>query len=211
MNALENCEKFEQISRALEESVKLQAHYAKLLNVYDGGKRIIFSTKEWLARCSGQTSKTLDNANVVAAKSKIPDLKVVGDGDMFKLLCKASSQNEGWMKSTKAMEIDKLGCVVQVTTQQRNPDGSYSVAEAVTFVPEAKIVEEPGNGCCLRKSECKLSKDAAESEIMAKIIELPVDVRARCLMAIVQNVYRQARSLGSLSVEEIELIIEMAL
>ena len=29
----------------------------------------------------------------------------VGNGDMFKLLCKASSQKEGWMKSTKAMEI----------------------------------------------------------------------------------------------------------
>lgn len=43
------------------------------------------------------------------------------------------------MKSTKAMEIDGLGCVVQVTTQQRNPDGSYALAEAVTFVPSAYI------------------------------------------------------------------------
>lgn len=36
---------------ALEESLKLQTHYAKLLNQYDGGKRIIFkSVSEWLKR-----------------------------------------------------------------------------------------------------------------------------------------------------------------
>lgn len=58
---------------------------------------------------------------------------------MFQLLCKASSQNEGWMKSTKAMEIPGIGCVVQVSTQQKNPDGSYTVAEAVTFVPGVEI------------------------------------------------------------------------
>jgi hypothetical protein len=37
------------------------------------------------------------------------------------------------------MEIEGVGCVVQVTTQQRNPDGSYSLTDAVTFVPNAKI------------------------------------------------------------------------
>ena len=43
------------------------------------------------------------------------------------------------MKSTKAMEIPEVGCVVQVTTQQRNPDGSYAVAEALTFVPGVEV------------------------------------------------------------------------
>jgi hypothetical protein len=37
------------------------------------------------------------------------------------------------------MEIEGVGCVVQVTTQQRNPDDSYSLSDAVTFVPNAKI------------------------------------------------------------------------
>lgn len=70
----------------------------------------------------------------------MPDLKVVGNGDSFQLLCKASSQEEGWMKSTKAMQIDEQGgCLVQVTTQQRNPDGSYALAEALCFVPGARI------------------------------------------------------------------------
>lgn len=36
---------------ALAESVKLQAHYASLLNMHDGGQRLIFPTVEaWLAR-----------------------------------------------------------------------------------------------------------------------------------------------------------------
>lgn len=43
---------------ALEESVKLQSHYAGLLNNYDGGKRIEFKTPEaWIARL--RTTKTL--------------------------------------------------------------------------------------------------------------------------------------------------------
>ena len=70
---------------------------------------------------------------------------VVGNGDMFRLLCKASSQDEGWMKSTKAMEVVG-GCVVQVTTQQRNIDGTYSVAEALAYVPGVKIANDENNG-----------------------------------------------------------------
>ena len=36
---------------ALGESVKLQAHYAKLLNMHDGGERIAFdSAEQWIAR-----------------------------------------------------------------------------------------------------------------------------------------------------------------
>jgi len=73
------------------------------------------------------------------------DLVVVGNGDAFQLLCKASSQAEGWMKSTKAMPVAG-GAIVQVTTQQRNPDGSYAVAEALTYVPGAKIVDDVNSG-----------------------------------------------------------------
>ncbi len=85
--------------------------------------------------------KTLHNSDVSGAHKNVADLSVVGNGDMFQLLCKASSQEEGWMKSTKAMSL-KNGCLVQVTTQQRNPDGSYSVAEALTFVPGVYVVED---------------------------------------------------------------------
>lgn len=85
--------------------------------------------------------KTLFNSDVSGARQNVKDIVVFGDCDLFKLICKASSQSEGWMKSTKAMDVGN-GCLVQVTTQQRNPDGSYAIAEAVTFVPEVTIVED---------------------------------------------------------------------
>ena len=81
-------------------------------------------------------SKTLENSDASGATKNVPDIKFFGDSDTFKLICKASSQKEGWMKSTKAMEIPGLGCLIQVTTQQGD-----NVAEAVTFVPRCRIVE----------------------------------------------------------------------
>lgn len=84
--------------------------------------------------------KTLTNTNVKRAKDQVSDLEVYGNGDIFKLISKASSQSEGWMKSTKAMDTGN-GVVVQVTTQQWD-----QVAEALTFVPGATIKEdENGN------------------------------------------------------------------
>lgn len=88
--------------------------------------------------------KTLHNSTVSGALMNVKDIVVFGDGDTFKLLCKASSKDEGWMKSTKAMEIAGVGCVVQVTTQQGD-----NVAEALTFVPGVKIeliADDKANG-----------------------------------------------------------------
>jgi pyruvate/2-oxoglutarate dehydrogenase complex dihydrolipoamide acyltransferase (E2) component len=82
--------------------------------------------------------KMLDISTVKGAKANISDLKVYGDGDTFRLLCKASSNEQGWMKSTKVCNVPN-GCIMQVTTQQKNPDGSYAVAEALTFVPMVHI------------------------------------------------------------------------
>lgn len=89
--------------------------------------------------------KTLHNSNLKEVKENVDDVVIVGDGDMFQLLCKASSQNQGWMKSTKACQVSG-GCIVQVTTQQRNPDGSYVIAEAITFVPNVQIYDDINNG-----------------------------------------------------------------
>jgi len=91
-------------------------------------------------------SKTLGNSDVSGTRDNVRDVEIFGDVDMFQLLCKASSKEEGWMKSTKAMEISMVGCLVQVTTQQRNIDGSYSVAEALTFVPNVAIIGDENNG-----------------------------------------------------------------
>lgn len=91
------------------------------------------------------TPKTLHNSDVSGARENVKDIRIVGDGDLFKLLAKASSDAEGWMKSTKAMDVGH-GVVVQVTTQQRNMDFTYSVAEALTYVPGVKIVGDQNNG-----------------------------------------------------------------
>ena len=95
-----------------------------------------------------KVKKTLHNSDL---SGTVKDIKVVGNVDAFQLLCKASSEKEGWMKSTKAMEVRGAGCLVQVTTQQRNDDGSYSVAEALAFVPMTRIVADENGGRAIVK------------------------------------------------------------
>lgn len=85
--------------------------------------------------------KTLDNVDFDQVKKQVSDVKGVGDGNLFRLLCKASSKTECWMKSSKAMEIDGVGCVVQVTTQQ-----GENIAESVCFVPGVKIEDDINGG-----------------------------------------------------------------
>ena len=90
-------------------------------------------------------AKTLHNTDLSGTRVNVPDVVVFGDGDSAKLLFKASSERQGWMKSTKALEVPGVGCVVFTSTQQRNSDGSYAVAEAVCFVPMVRIVADFDN------------------------------------------------------------------
>jgi len=41
---------YQELEEALRESVQLQSHYAELLNMYDGGKRMTFTVESWIAR-----------------------------------------------------------------------------------------------------------------------------------------------------------------
>lgn len=111
---VENCPQYEGILRRRQESIDAeQAQQEK--------------------KAQQHASKTLHNTTVSQAKDNVRDIKVYGDGDTFRLLCKASSEREGWMKSTKVMNVPG-GCVVQVSTQQ-----GQSVAESVCFVPNVHI------------------------------------------------------------------------
>jgi hypothetical protein len=83
------------------------------------------------------SQKTLNNSDVNGARKQVEDLEIFGNGDLFVLISKASSKSEGWMKSTKAMQIFNVGCVVQVTTQQ----GDH-IAEAVCWVPNVEIKQD---------------------------------------------------------------------
>lgn len=54
---------------ALQESLKLQAHYAGILNDYDGGERMIFkSVSQWLERL--KKTGTFDNLEALSPKEK---------------------------------------------------------------------------------------------------------------------------------------------
>ena len=81
--------------------------------------------------------KTLDVTSNEDLKKKVGDVEIVGK-DIWKLISKASSKKEKWMKSTKAMQVVG-GIVLQVTTQNDS-----NVAEALVFVPNAKITEKDG-------------------------------------------------------------------
>lgn len=89
--------------------------------------------------------KTLHNTCANGATKNVKEIQFWGNGDTFKLISKASSENEGWMKSTKAMQCGS-SVVIQVTTQQKNIDGTYSIAEALTTVANARIVEHLTDG-----------------------------------------------------------------
>lgn len=82
--------------------------------------------------------------NVVSpqdAMTEIDDLELAGDPQTFHLIAKAYSKKQNWMRSTKAMEIADVGCVVQVSTQLGD-----KIAEAVTFVPGVRVHEDPSTG-----------------------------------------------------------------
>lgn len=98
--------------------------------------------KAAVASAPTTVKKTLDVSDPESAKSKILDIKTVGDPNLWLVLAKASSEREGWMKSTKVLPIDGVGCLVQVSTQQRNEDGTNAVAEALQFLPGVKLIEE---------------------------------------------------------------------
>lgn len=112
---------------------------------FSGADSVCRSLSQEVPESEKQKPKTLHNSEQSGASKNVKDLNIVGDGDSFALLFKASSQSEGWMKSTKAMDVGH-GCLVQVTTQQRNPDGSYAVTEALTFVPGVMVADDENDG-----------------------------------------------------------------
>lgn len=77
--------------------------------------------------------KTLDVQNMDDLKAKVSDVQVMGDPGAWRLLCKASSKSQGWMRSTKVMVVPG-GVVLQVSSLL-----GANVAEAVTFIPGATI------------------------------------------------------------------------
>jgi len=124
-------------SRGSAELRRLVFSKATLYKIYEIVEKHLSDDKD--------SEKTLGNTCASGATKNVSDIVFWGDGDTFKLISKASSQKEGWMKSTKCCQMGG-DVVVQVTTQQRNSDGSYAVAEALTTVTNAEIVETTEDG-----------------------------------------------------------------
>lgn len=73
-----------------------------------------------------------NTADAIAAE---PLLKVTGDPDVWRLVCKAAALR--WMRSTKRMDVPG-GAIYQVTTEHRDAHGNVvCCAEALAFVPHA--------------------------------------------------------------------------
>ena len=85
----------------------------------------------------GSTSKSLSNTSGDDVKKTTSDIIFFGEPDTFKLISKASSVSQGWMKSTKAMYVEGIGCVVQTTSEFRNViTGRVEVAtDSLAWVP----------------------------------------------------------------------------
>lgn len=64
------------------------------------------------------TERPFDVVNTADAQAKVSDVIIVGNPDVWCLICKASSKSQGWMKSTKAIDTTS-GVVVQVSTHLR--------------------------------------------------------------------------------------------
>lgn len=72
---------------------------------------------------------------------------VIGNPDTFKVLVRSSDAKEGWHKTTRAMEIPNIGCIVQVTTQRGN-----DISESLATVLDVVIIEDINNGSRLSKN-----------------------------------------------------------
>lgn len=83
--------------------------------------------------------RNLSNTNTGDAKESTSDIEVKGNPDLWRLICKASSASQGWMKSTKGMELAG-GVLIQVTTEHRDKKGKVTAcAEALQYVPACSI------------------------------------------------------------------------
>lgn len=53
--------------------------------------------------------KNLDVTDMTELKNKVSDVAIHGDPGKWVCICKASSESQGWMKSTKVMPVSYPG------------------------------------------------------------------------------------------------------
>jgi hypothetical protein len=86
-----------------------------------------------------------DVTSTAAAKAATSDVRVTGDPDMWQLLAKAGSESEGWMRSTKALQVGPH-VILQVSERQHNANGSYTIDNDLIRVENVRIVPDVNGG-----------------------------------------------------------------
>jgi len=86
--------------------------------------------------------RTLTTTTVEEAKAS--GVVLTGAADKWLCIAKAVNKDEGWMRSTKAMQIGAAGCLVQTSYIWTNSDGTKGCFEAVCFAPSVNLIEEGG-------------------------------------------------------------------
>ena len=81
--------------------------------------------------------RTLDTTNMEQAA--FAGVEHEGDPGQWVCIVKAWNKNEGWMKSTKVLEVPGAGCFLQVTTKEKD-----AVAEAVCWAPGVRLCGDKG-------------------------------------------------------------------
>lgn len=79
-----------------------------------------------------------DMASAIANSNGVPT--IVGNPDDWKLINKFVNGDKTLMRSTKAYEIEGVGVLVQIST-----DVKGNVAEALQFIPQAKLKQNEGD------------------------------------------------------------------
>lgn len=71
--------------------------------------------------------------------------EIIMAGDQFEIVTSIACEGLGWSHRVDAIEIEDVGCLVRTRSQSKNPDGSYSFATAMEFVPGV-CLETNGSG-----------------------------------------------------------------
>lgn len=94
------------------------------------------------------------------------DLKKHGNPDQLRLMFKV--QSESWVKSTKAMNVPG-GCLVQMSTDRKQKNGSWVSAETSTFLPNAHVVPDEDGNFTIRAVEQQKTEGRRDPEVRASV------------------------------------------
>ena len=97
--------------------------------------------------------------NTADAVDLIPDLQVFGNPDMLKLLCKTSSEERGFSKSLKGLEVRGIGVVLISITEH---DGQ--VAESMGLIPRACVIDVKNSDGVIVGREIELASQFDDSK-----------------------------------------------